>query len=109
MAKATAKAPAKAKVSASVDYREGLHERLQDVEYAADYLSAALDDEDERVFLLALRDVAEAHGISRVAKEAELNRENLYRILKASSNPRWSSISALLHALGLQLVVRPVE
>lgn len=106
MAKATAKARSR---KASVDYREGLHERLQDAEYAADYLSAALDDGDEKVFLLALRDVAEAHGISRVAEESGLNRENMYRILKASSDPRWSSISALLHALGLQLSVRPAE
>lgn len=99
----------RARMKAAVDYRAGLHERLQDAEYAADYLSAALTDSDEKVFLLALRDVAEAHGISRVATEADLNRENLYRILSARSNPRWSSISALLHALGLQLSVRPAE
>ena len=72
-------------------------------------MGAALDDDDEKAFLLALRDVAEAHGISRVAEASDLNRENLYRILSARSNPRWSSVSALLHGLGLQLSVRPVE
>lgn len=105
MVRAAAKAPAKA----SASYKEGLTKRLQDAEYAAEYLSAALEDEDASVFMLALRDVAEAHGISRVAEEAELNRENLYRILSKSGNPRWSSIGALLRALGLQLSVRPAE
>jgi len=104
-----AKAAAKARTKAGRDYREGLQKRLQDAEYAVEYLNAALEDEDESVFLLALKDVASAHGISRVAEEAELNRENLYRILKASSDPRFSSISALVHALGLQLSVRPAE
>ena len=45
----------------SKPYKTGLDERLKDPEYAAAYLNAA---EKEGVFLLALRDVAEAHKIS---------------------------------------------
>ena len=43
-------------------YREGLLESLRNPEDAAHYLNACLEDEDARVFLLALRDVADAHG-----------------------------------------------
>jgi probable addiction module antidote protein len=91
------------------NYRDSLLESLQDPAEAAAYLDAALDDEDSRVFLLALRDVAEARGISRVAAEADLNRESLYRMLSEEGNPRLSSLDALLHALGLRLAIEVRE
>src|SRR2546426_12771142 len=90
-------------------YRDSLLESLQDPAEAGAYLDAALEDEDSRVFLLALRDVAEAHGISRVAAEADLNRESLYRMLSEDGNPRLSSLDALLHTLGLRLAVEVLE
>jgi DNA-binding phage protein len=40
-------------------YREGLLESLRNPDEAALYLNACLEDEDFRVFLLALRDVAD--------------------------------------------------
>jgi probable addiction module antidote protein len=86
-------------------YRDSLLESLQDPAEAAAYLDAALEDEDSRVFLMALRDVAEARGISHVAAEADLNRESLYRMLSEEGNPRLSSLDALLRALGLRLAV----
>ncbi len=42
------------------DFQEILLENLKDPQEAAAYLKAALADEDERIFLLALRDVLEA-------------------------------------------------
>jgi DNA-binding phage protein len=44
------------------DFQEFLLNQLQDPEEAALYLKAALADDDERVFLLALRDVLEVRG-----------------------------------------------
>ena len=44
------------------DYQEDLIERLKDPAEALSYLRAALADEDERIFLLALRDVLQAKG-----------------------------------------------
>ena len=62
------------------NYKEHLFKRLQNPKNAAAYLNAALQDEDPKVFLIALKDVAEAGGgISKLAKEADLNRESLYR------------------------------
>ena len=43
-------------------YKENLLESLKDPETAAEYLTACLDDGDMDVFILALRDVAEAQG-----------------------------------------------
>ncbi len=91
--------------SVTVRYVDGLQERLKDPTRAAAYLDAALEEGDQEVFLLALRDVAEARGLSVVAQEAQLNRENLYRMLSREGNPQLSSLNALLKSMGLRLAV----
>jgi probable addiction module antidote protein len=58
---------------------------------------------------MALRDVAEARGMVTLAKESDLNRENLYRMLSAKGNPQMSSLSAILKNLGLRLSVDVME
>lgn len=45
-------------------YQESLLTSLRDPDEAAEYLNAALEDDDEQVFLLALRNVAEANGLN---------------------------------------------
>ena len=82
-------------------YLDDLHERLGDPNEALGYLAAAIEEGDVPTFLLALRDVVEARGIQKVAKATGLNRENLYRILSEQGNPRLSSLSAILDAMGL--------
>lgn len=86
-------------------YETYLHERLCDPSSAAEYLNAALEENDPAIFLLALRDIAEARGVSKVAAEANLNRESMYRILSRKGNPCLSSLVAIFSALGLKLAV----
>ena len=86
-------------------YRESLLQDLQDPKEAAAYLTAALDEGDSAVFLLALRDVADAYGLQAVAHKAQLNRENLYRMLSEQGNPQLGSLRALLDALNLRLAI----
>lgn len=87
-------------------YVDGLRELLKDPEEAAAYLNAALEEDSQEAFLLALRDVAEARGMSQLAREANLNREDLYRILSATGNPQLSSLSSLLNSFGLRLAIQ---
>jgi probable addiction module antidote protein len=86
-------------------YEESLMEDLKDSQEALAYLNAALEDEDQRVFLLALKDVLKAQDIdiSAFAQESQLTRQNIYRILSKTGNPRWDSLTSLLQALGLQV------
>ena len=49
----------------TIRYEEGLLADLADPVEAAAYLNAAIEDGDQQVFLLALRDVTEAHKISQ--------------------------------------------
>ena len=89
----------------TVPYIDGLLEDLADPEEAAAYLNAALEDGDQEVFLLALRHVAEARGMSQVARKTRLNRESLYRMLSAEGNPQLASLNSLLRGVGLRLAV----
>lgn len=94
---------------ASRPYKESLLEDLKDPNEAAEYLTAVLEDGSPDVFLLALRDVAEAHGMKRLAEGARLNRESMYRMLSDQGNPQLASLTAVLHQLGLRLAVEVNE
>jgi probable addiction module antidote protein len=88
-------------------YRESLLESLRNPDEAAQYLNACLEDEDPHVFLLALRDVADAHGgIRTLSQTAKLNRESLYRMLSKTGNPSLDSLVAVLNACGMRLAVQ---
>lgn len=90
------------------NYQEDLIEVLKDPREAAEYLNAAIDDGDKEVFLLAMRNVAEAHGgMSVVARKARMNRESLYRMLSKKGNPELKSVFNLLHVVGLKISIEP--
>jgi probable addiction module antidote protein len=92
----------------SRSYEAELQRALQDPREAAEYLSAALEEGEREVFLLALRNVVEARGgIGSLAENSRLNRESLYRMLSAKGNPELQSLEAVLQALGLRLAVQP--
>ena len=93
---------------ASISHDEAVVRELRkDPELAAEYLKAALEDADNPgVLLIALRHVAEARGgIAKVAKDAGIERESLYRALSARGNPRLSTLVAVTKAMGLKLTV----
>ena len=59
------------------------------------------------MFLVALRDVAEARQMAKVAEEAGIARESIYRMLAAKGNPTYSSLLGILRAVGLTLTIKP--
>ena len=50
-------------------------------------------------------DVAEARGMSMIAGETLLGRENPYRMISRKGNPQHPSLNALLQTMGLKLVI----
>ncbi len=87
-------------------YHQDLMERLKDPKYALDYLNACLEDDDDGVFLLALRHVAEAHGgIRRLARKADVSREHLFRMLSKNGNPRFENLRQLVRSLGMKMMI----
>ena len=81
---------------------------LDSEETIAEYLSAALENPDSDAFLIAVRDVAKARGISAVAESAGLGRASLYKALTPGAKPRFDTIRRLLCALGVKFdIVQP--
>ena len=90
----------------SIPWESYLIKSLKNARDAEGYLNAALDDGDPRVFLLALRDVAEARGgVGKVARACKLNRESLYRMLSKKGNPSLQSLGKLLSSMGFRLAI----
>ena len=82
---------------------------LDSEETIAEYLTAALENPDPDTFLVAVRDVAKARGITKVAADAGLGRESLYKALKPGAHPRFDTVRRLLEALGVKLDVTPPQ
>lgn len=99
------------KHKASISHEDAMIKELRnDPDFAAEYLKAAMEDTDEpKVLLIALRQIAKARGIAKVAKKARIERESLYRALSKNGNPRFSTIVAVTKALGLTLTVEPAR
>ena len=87
-------------------YEDDLYKDLRNPIFALKYLNACLEDGDHGVFLLALRNVAEAHGgVGRLAKKSGLNREHLWRMLSRRGNPRLENLVQLAHVFGWRLAL----
>jgi probable addiction module antidote protein len=82
---------------------------LDDEETIAEYLTAALEDSNPDIFLVAVRDVARARGMAQLARDIGLGRESLYKALAPGAKPRYDTVLKVLHALGVKLHVEPVQ
>jgi probable addiction module antidote protein len=76
-------------------------------EIIAEYLSAALEDPNPDVFLMAVADVAKAKGMGRIAGATGLGRESLYKAFAPGAKPRYDTVLKVLRALGIQLHAVP--
>ena len=69
----------------------------------AAYIEAAFEDGDPTVITHALGVVARAKGMSELARTAGVTREALYKALTAEGDPKLSTFSGVLKALGLRI------
>jgi probable addiction module antidote protein len=80
---------------------------LDNDEVIAEYLSAALEDPNPDVFLMAVADVAKAKGVGGIASATGLGRESLYKAFAPGAKPRYDTVLKVLRALGMQLHAVP--
>ena len=80
-------------------------------EDARGLLRAATDEDsgDGAVLRAALMHVARTQNISALARDAGLNRGNLYEALSEDGNPTLATLLKVANALGLRLRLEPVE
>jgi probable addiction module antidote protein len=78
---------------------------LDEDEVVAEYLTAALEEDNPEVFLAAVGHVAKARGMTAIAKSAGLGRESLYKALTPGAKPRYDTVLKVLQSLGVKLSV----
>jgi probable addiction module antidote protein len=81
-------------------------EYLDNEETIAEFLTAALEDPNPEVFLMALRDVAKARGLADLAKASGLGRESLFKALAPGAKPCYEKIMKVMHGLGIAMLAR---
>jgi probable addiction module antidote protein len=80
-----------------------------DTKNAIALLNAAIETVDADDLMAALRLVAKAKGgVTKIANDAGLKRESLYRALSRKSEPTLSNLMLILRAMGLKFVVQVV-
>jgi probable addiction module antidote protein len=82
-------------------------ENLDSEEKIAHYLDAVFEDGDPALIAAAIGDVARARGMTRIAKDAGVSRESLYRALSGDTKPEFATILKVLKAMHLRLTVEP--
>ena len=88
-------------------YEQATLQALTDPTEAAAYIDAVLELDDPAALLVALRQVAKAHGMAEVARRADVGEKTLFRALSENGNPTSATLHKVLHAVGLRLSVTP--
>jgi probable addiction module antidote protein len=85
--------------------RHDTAEFLKTDEDMAAYLDACLEEAgDDPAFIAhALGVIARARGMTQLARDTGLARENLYKALSIDGNPEFGTILKVVKALGLKL------
>lgn len=81
-------------------------ELLSSDEAIAAFMADAFESGDAGYIAHALGVVARARGMSEIAKETGLSREQLYRSFSERGNPTLKTILAVLKALGIELAAK---
>ena len=86
---------------------EYLNECLKDPKEAALYLNAVAEENDSALLMVALSQVAQAHGKTVMSKRASLTRMGLHKALSKNGNPQLKTFLGILKASGIQLTFKP--
>ena len=84
-------------------------EGLTSNEAIAGFMGEAFKTEDAGYIAHALGVVARAKGMSQIASETGLSREQLYRSFSETGNPTLKTTIAVMKALGIALTATPAS
>ncbi|SER73563.1 probable addiction module antidote protein [Vreelandella subterranea] len=82
---------------------------LESEEPIAVFLADALETGDSAYIAKAMGVIARAKGMTELARETGLSREQLYRSFSEQGNPTLKTMLAVTRALGVDLTARPHE
>lgn len=73
----------------------------------ADFMAGAFETSDPGFIAHALGIVARAKGMTQIANQTGLSREQLYRSFSEHGNPTLRTTLAVMKALGIELTAKP--
>lgn len=73
----------------------------------ADFMAGAFETNDPRFVAHAVGIVARAKGMTQIASQTGLSREQLYRSFSENGNPTLRTTLAVMNALGIELTAKP--
>ncbi|WP_152227731.1 addiction module antidote protein [Pseudomonas sp. SCB32] len=82
-------------------------EYLTNPEAIAEFMTDALETGDAAYIAKAMGVVARAKGMTELARETGLSREQLYRSFSEQGNPTLKTLLAVMKALGIEMTIRP--
>lgn len=82
-------------------------ELLRDDDAIAIYMEGVFETGDANYIAHALGVIARARGMTQLARETGLAREQLYRSFSKDGNPTLKTALAVIKALGLELTAKP--
>ncbi len=96
----------------TINYREGLLQRLKNKKYAFGLLQTAFEescnDGNWEAFGVVLEDVIEAQSSKKdFAEKVRLSRQHLYRLFGKKANPTLNTLLPVLSELGFTLTLSP--
>ena len=94
----------------SGNFMDIIHEDLKDPSYAADFLNNTLEeyleDGDIESFNTILAEVVKAGNVSQIAKDADISRAQLYRMISGKSEANLPKLLKLLNTIGLKVTIQ---
>lgn len=81
---------------------------LDSNEMIAEYLNSVLEEGDSSDLIIALRHIAKAIGMTKIAEETGLSRPSIYKALSDGAKPQFSTIMKVLKAVGGQIRINPI-
>ena len=82
---------------------------LDNEEMIAEYLSAILEEGNQELLLAVIGDIAKARGMKKIAEDAGLGRESLYKALAPGAKPRFETVMKVLKSLGVSVQVKAAK
>jgi HTH-type transcriptional regulator / antitoxin HigA len=73
-------------------------------DYLTEIFADFAEDNDTGALLVALRAIARVRGVGEMAEQIGMTRQGLQKALSDDGNPRFGNITAIVRAMGYQLV-----
>lgn len=82
---------------------------LDSDEMISEYMKTVIEENDPKLFMMALGAVAKAKGMAEIARKTGLGRESLYKAVNGNRSPKIDTVNKILNACGLALDVKPLN